>query len=36
LLAQLMVVMRTPNFLNRLIACHSPAEVVGILNESGG
>jgi len=36
LLAQLMVAMKAPSFLNRLAACETPAEVVEILNESGG
>lgn len=36
LLAQLMVAMKAPNFLNRLAACETPADVVAILNESGG
>ncbi len=36
LLAQLMVAMKAPNFLNRLAACEAPAEVIAILNESGG
>jgi mannitol/fructose-specific phosphotransferase system IIA component (Ntr-type) len=36
LLAQLMVALKTPNFCDRLVACNSAREVVGVLNESGG
>jgi mannitol/fructose-specific phosphotransferase system IIA component (Ntr-type) len=36
LLAQLMAVLKVPNFSNRLIACDTPADVVAVLNESGG
>ena len=36
LLAQLMVALKTPNFLSRLTACQAPPDVVAILNESSG
>jgi mannitol/fructose-specific phosphotransferase system IIA component (Ntr-type) len=36
LLAQFMVAVKTPSFRDRLIACPSADEVVGLLNETGG
>lgn len=36
LLAQVMVALKAPNFLERLVAAKKPEEVVAILNESGG
>jgi len=36
LLAQVMVALKAPNFLDRLIASKKPEDVVAILNESGG
>jgi len=36
LLAQVMVALKAPNFLERLIACGKPQEVVAVLNESAG
>ena len=36
LLAQLMVALKDADFRERLVACRTPAEVVAILNESGG
>jgi mannitol/fructose-specific phosphotransferase system IIA component (Ntr-type) len=36
LLAQVMVALKAPNFLERLVACGKPQEVVAVLNESAG
>ncbi|MCX5772224.1 MAG: PTS sugar transporter subunit IIA [Candidatus Hydrogenedentes bacterium] len=36
LLAQVMVALKAPNFLDRLIGCGKPQEVVAVLNESAG
>lgn len=36
LLAQVMVALKAPNFLERLIGCGKPQEVVAVLNESAG
>jgi len=36
LLAQVMVALKAPNFLERLVTCGKPQEVVAVLNESAG
>lgn len=36
LLAQVMVALKAPNFLERLVTCTKPQDVVAVLNESAG
>lgn len=36
LLAQVMVALKAPNFLERLVACVKPSDVIAVLNESAG